>query len=661
MIRFFWKYRFVNLILILFFSVLALFNFNNFKVFFDSERIIELSSTDKDIVQKSIDDKNLLLIGCSLSDSLTYSKSIKINDILSSIGKHKFISSVNSVFNEKIILNQSIIPTPINLFDLSNDVTYKNSINKLKFHQSNFISKNQKNLLIIIKSNDLDNELQKKQLLDFLDNKFSELTFLSASITGQQKSEIYMKIAVVKEVLIFVLISSLLCSFILWYFQRSFKLVLVSLISNFISITLSFSLSVFLFGGIELVMIIIPAIIFIITISDFMHLLNTNKPLFNKYKLFRFQMMNIGQPVFLTSLTTAIGFLSFVFGAFQPLVRFGIVTTLSIFISLFIIITLFSFIIDLRLIKKNVPTLLLTRIRASLSLIFPYRKIILFLFVVLSVIGVSKIQIDNFLTDELNNKSVLLKEINFLEKNFGGIKPLSFEISNDKLDHFNKIADENNINIDFKFYNNDNVLLKTRIKDIGSLKSNILYEKVKNSHGDNVKVGGVGYLFDKISNDLTVEVLYGLIIAMFLIGFLFVAFNNFNFNYLFVSLIPNIIPLLSCLGLFSLFGFYISLSNAFIFAIVFGLIVDDSIHIISAYSINRRKKKSVKYCIEYCHDKTFNAVIKTTIVIILSLIPLIFSEFKSISQLASITITSAVIAVVFDLLFLPSMLKRFIK
>ena len=98
-----------------------------------------------------------------------------------------------------------------------------------------------------------------------------------------------MKIAVVKEVLIFALISSLLCSFILWYFQRSFKLVLVSLISNFISITLSFSLSVFLFGGIELVMIIIPAIIFIITISDFMHLLNTNKPLFNKYKLLDFK------------------------------------------------------------------------------------------------------------------------------------------------------------------------------------------------------------------------------------------------------------------------------------------------------------------------------------------------------------------------------------
>ena len=53
--------------LILFFSVLALFNFNNFKVFFDSERIIELSSTDKDIVQKSI--ANIEIVAVQKSES----------------------------------------------------------------------------------------------------------------------------------------------------------------------------------------------------------------------------------------------------------------------------------------------------------------------------------------------------------------------------------------------------------------------------------------------------------------------------------------------------------------------------------------------------------------------------------------------------------------
>ena len=111
----------------------------------------------------------------------------------------------------------------------------------------------------------------------------------------------------------------------------------------------------------------------------------------------------------------------------------------------------------------------------------------------------------------------------------------------------------------------------------------------------------------------------------------------------------------------SIFGFYLSLSNAFIFAIVFGLIVDDSIHIISAYSLNRKANKSISNSIIYCEKNTFNAIIKTTTIIIISLIPLLFSEFKSISQLAYTTILSAIIALVFDLLYLPFLLKRYIK
>ena len=111
----------------------------------------------------------------------------------------------------------------------------------------------------------------------------------------------------------------------------------------------------------------------------------------------------------------------------------------------------------------------------------------------------------------------------------------------------------------------------------------------------------------------------------------------------------------------SVFGFYLSLSNAFIFAIVFGLIVDDSIHIISAYSISRKEKKSVVKSLIYCRENTFNAIIKTTIIIIISLIPLLFSEFRSISQLAYVTILSATIALIFDIIFLPFLLKKYIK
>ena len=197
--------------------------------------------------------------------------------------------------------------------------------------------------------------------------------------------------------------------------------------------------------------------------------------------------------------------------------------------------------------------------------------------------------------------------------------------------------------------------------DIGSYKSNIVYNKIKeiNNGKENLNISGIGYLFDNISNKLTLNILLGLIIAIIIIGLTFVVINDFNYKYFF-KLLPNIVPVFTCLGILFFNGFYFSLSNAFILAIVFGLIVDDSIHIISAYSINRKEKKTINESLEYCRKYTFKAVCKTTIVIIVSLTPLLFSEFKSISQLAFITIISATI-VVFDLLFLPSILKKYIK
>ena len=103
-------------------------------------------------------------------------------------------------------------------------------------------------------------------------------------VTGQIKSEVYMQDNVTKELLLFIILSSILCSLVLYFFLGNIKLVLINFISVSISLILSFSLSNMLFGGIELVMILIPAIVFIITISDFMHLLNSDKLYKNKFR-----------------------------------------------------------------------------------------------------------------------------------------------------------------------------------------------------------------------------------------------------------------------------------------------------------------------------------------------------------------------------------------
>ena len=640
-------------------------SFDNFKVYFDSERIIELVDVDKDIIEKSIDDSNLLLVSVVLSEPFSYERALEILSAVEKVKRNPKIHSIRSLFNERKIINQSVFPITLKLLNLDSVAAFDNSLIKIAKFKSNFISNDFKSLLFVVKCQNLNLESDKAQFLSDLESHFSNIFSSDIYITGQIKSEIYIKENVIKELSFFILTSAFLCSLILLYFTRDSKLVIISLISILISIIFSFSISNFLFGGIELVMIIIPAIIFIITISDFMHLLNIQKKIKNKYVLFRTQLLNIGKPVFLTSLTTAIGFLSFTFGSFEPLMRFGIVTTLSIFASLFVIITLFAFIVDFNLLKITRERLLLTEITRLIYSLKPFKGVLLTFFLVFCALGILTLKIDNYLTDEINTSSKLFKEIQHFEQNFGGIKPLSFTLKNNSnINAFIDFLKKNDINTDLILNTSGDQLVKARSKDIGAFESKLLYDKISTYSNENifsVEFGGIGYLFDQISYDLTCEVLFGLFLAMLLIGFIFVILNDFNLSYFFISLIPNFIPLFSCLGIMSVFGFYLSLSNAFIFAIVFGLIVDDSIHIISAYSISRKEKKSVVKSLIYCRENTFNAIIKTTIIIIISLIPLLCSEFRSISQLAYVTILSATIALIFDIIFLPFLLKRYIK
>ena len=222
------------------------------------------------------------------------------------------------------------------------------------------------------------------------------------------------------------------------------------------------------------------------------------------------------------------------------------------------------------------------------------------IFASLTLVGISSIKIDNYLTDEINKKSELFSDINYFDTNFGGIKPITIS-SNQKINYDNQQVILNNlekleIKSDFVYNNNDSLLISARMNDIGSYKSNLIYKKIKKTNNDkqNLKISGIGYLFDNISNKLTLNILIGLIIAIIIIGLTFVVINEFNFKYFVVALIPNIVPVFTCLGILYFNGFYFSLSNAFILAIVFGLIVDDSIHIISAYSINRKENKTIR-------------------------------------------------------------------
>ena len=674
MIKVLWKYKYIFLSLTLVLLLVSLNNITGLKIFYESERIIELSNESQDIIDKSLDDKNLILLAVEFQDSVKYQDLLDLSNVSLKISKDQNTKSVRSIFNERVLIKSSIIPFAVKIFDIDDYDKYKNSLLKIKKYGSKFATEDLNSFLFIIKSKDLDSEEQKRSYLNKLEKEFSQNN-IKVYITGQIKSEIYMQDNVTKELLLFIILSSILCSLVLYFYLNNIKLVLINFISVCISLIFSFSLSNILFGGIELVMILIPAIVFIITISDFMHLLNSDKLYKNKFRSFKTQLEKIGMPVFITSLTTAIGFLSFMFSSLIPLFRFGVITTITIFISLFVIVILYSLIIDFN-INKNIKNnhFLDDLIVSIVNLKKSYSYVLLASFLFLSFLAFNNFKVDNFITDEINKNSDLYTDINFFDREFGGIKPVTFIVKNESpsissLDSLKEIILNHNFVIDFSLNDfskpdNNEYLIKARMKDIGSSQSEIIFDDILLKSKDlslDLEIAGVGFLFDKISNKMTFEIILGLILAIIIIGFVFVLLNNFNWYYFPISLIPNILPLLTTIGLLSIFGFYFSLSNAFILAIVFGLIVDDSIHIINAYSMSRNRGLSIQESISHCQTYTYKAVIKTSVVIIFTLFPLLFSEFKSISQLSIITIIAAVIALIFDIIYLPKMLVKYIN
>ena len=189
---------------------------------------------------------------------------------------------------------------------------------------------------------------QQEQLIGRLRGAFFDSEPLQVYVSGQIPSELYMQENVVKELFYLTFLSALFCCVILWFFTMNLKFVLLTLISVIFSIVISISISQFIYGGIELVMIIMPAIIFIVCVSDLMHLINDSGiKVKNKLDFFKTKVKNIGIPVGLTSLTTAIGFLSFCFSDVLPITRFGIITTVGIIISLFVILISYAICVDL--------------------------------------------------------------------------------------------------------------------------------------------------------------------------------------------------------------------------------------------------------------------------------------------------------------------------
>ena len=208
--------------------------------------------------------------------------------------------------------------------------------------------------------------------------------------------------------------------------------------------------------------------------------------------------------------------------------------------------------------------------------------------------------------------------------------------------------------------------ITTFMKDIGTDKMNVIQERLSQivkkefpSERYNVSFTGKALVFLKGTNYLIGNLVFSLSLAILLIS-LFMAWMFRSFRMILISIIPNMLPLLITAGLMGFFGIPIKPSTILVFSIAFGISVDDTIHFLAKYrqeliASNWKIRKSVYAALR----ETGVSMFYTSVVLFFGFLVFTVSSFGGTIALGGLVSITLLLAMVSNLLLLPSLLLTF--
>lgn len=171
-----------------------------------------------------------------------------------------------------------------------------------------------------------------------------------------------------------------------------------------------------------------------------------------------------------------------------------------------------------------------------------------------------------------------------------------------------------------------------------------------------VTLTGKALVFLKGTNYLIKNLIVSLGLAILLIS-IFMGYMFKSLRMIFISLIPNLLPLLVTGGIMGYLGIPIKPSTILVFSIAFGISVDDTIHFLAKYrqeliASNWKIRKSVYKAIR----ETGVSMFYTSIVLFFGFLVFLISSFGGTKALGGLVSITLLFAMVSNLLLLPALL-----
>lgn len=600
-----------------------------------------------------------------------------------------------------------------------------------------FITKDSKTIKIILKVPDVIPLSQMDTIVQKIDAKTSNLKLKNVHILGRKFIESEYKKLINKELKSSLLLCFALVFLILLILHRSLIGAIIPLFCMIISLIMLYGYMAILNRPLTIMSNLFPTIILIVGISDVIHIsskyayesLQTIDPAIAINKTIK----EIGLTTFITSFTTALGFLTLLTMSMKTMQSFGVDAAVGLMICwVNSILLLPALLIRFNLAKFFSKPMVSMQwnifLNRILKFTYTYPKGILvsfMLLIIISVFGILTINTNNYILPSLPKNNRLYSDFQFFDKNLGGGR--SFELiittkNNHKLYEKNVIQNieklENYLQnvssvseiispvliykwMNHVFYKNTNWQLPEtqndynkfflystannsdfpiqlidststigrlsgRLGDIG--RRNVEYKQLKimkwiNQNIDtsivNFEFTGFDYMTDighqlKIDNTIYSFLLEILMVSL-IIGLIYKSFIMVS-----ISFIANIIPIIIIGGFLGFSNIEFRGSTTIIFAIGYVIAVDDTLHFINRFQLERKKGLTTEEALRKTYLHTGRAMVMTSLILLGGFLILLHSSFNDIfihGFLMSLIIIAALLT---DLLITPILITYFL-
>jgi hypothetical protein len=443
------SYHFFVVVLVAFFSLFSLYKIPDlrfdyeFEAFFPNEdHELELYEDfrktfghDNEFVLVSVENKNGIFNKSFLQ---------KVDSLSKELAAVPHVQQVNSPTNLKTLQLDGPIPRLTRVLNFEDESFYKSD--SLRIYSSphlvgSFFPLNAKSLCIYIKNGDGLKKKQSDSLAQNIVRAIEHYKFDESHYVGRIFAQSVYLQNLQHEFGIFLLLSFIVIVIFLWLTFRSLYGIMVPVSIVIISIVLTLGLMALLNKPINIMTVMLPTMIFIAGMSDVVHF-------FSKYfeelakgtereKIYPLILKEVGFPTFLTLVTTVVGFLSLLFSSIRPIREFGIYTSIGVTIAFILSYTLLPALLYFFTPKKLISlhhnnNRTYGSMRKGLFWIFRHQKLILAitaLLLAVSVIGISKIRVNNILLEDLTEKVKIKQDFNFFDRNYSGVRPLELQVS----------------------------------------------------------------------------------------------------------------------------------------------------------------------------------------------------------------------------------------